>query len=95
MAARRCVTLHVPDYIPDIQRWPSIKSIERIEALREAQRRTTMEVRYLIGLMTPDAQTILNTTRLYLGIENGLHRYLGVAFRQDASTVHLRRAAAN
>lgn len=52
------------------------------------------EVRYLIGSMAP-AEAILNATRLHWGIENGLHRCLDVAFRDDASVVHLRQAAAN
>ena len=34
----------------------------------------TTEVRYLIGSMAPDAQVILNATRLHWDIENGLHR---------------------
>lgn len=71
---RRCVALSVPEYIPEIMRWPGIKSIARIEAVREAQGKMTTEVRYLIGSMAPDAQEILNATRLHWGIENGLHR---------------------
>lgn len=92
---RRCVALSVPDYIPEIKRWPGIKSIARIEAIRETRGKMTSEVRYLIGSMAPDAQAILNATRLHWGIENGLHRCLDVAFREDASAVHLRQAAAN
>lgn len=92
---RRCVALPVPDYIPEITRWPGIKSIARIEAIREAHGKMTTEVRYLIGSMEPDAQVILNATRLHWGVENGLHRCLDVAFREDASAVHLRQAAAN
>lgn len=92
---RRCVALPVPDYIPEIKRWPGIKCIARIEAIRESQGKVTSEVRYLIGSMAPDAQVILNATRLHWGVENGLHRCLDVAFREDASAVHLRQAAAN
>ena len=92
---RRCVALSVPDHLPEIQRWPGIKSMARIEAIREAHGKRTSEVRYLIGSMAPDAQTILNATRLHWGIENGLHRCLDVAFREDACAVHLRQAAAN
>lgn len=92
---RRCVALPVPDYIPEIKRWPGIKCIARIEAVRESHGKVTSEVRYLIGSMVPDAQVILNATRLHWGVENGLHRCLDVAFREDASAVHLRQAAAN
>jgi len=92
---RRCVALAVPDYLPEIARWPGIKSIARIEAIREAQGKRTSEVRYLIGSMAPDAREILTATRLHWGIENGLHRCLDVVFREDASAVHLRQAAAN
>jgi predicted transposase YbfD/YdcC len=92
---RRCVALSVPDYIPEIKRWPGIKSIARIEAVRESHGKVTSEVRYLIGSMAADAQTILHATRLHWGIENGLHRCLDVVFREDASAIHLRQAAAN
>lgn len=92
---RRCVALSVPNYIPEIKRWPGIKSIARIEAVREAHGKMTTDVRYLIGSMAPEAEAILNASRLHWGIENGLHRCLDVAFREDASAVHLRQAAAN
>jgi len=92
---RRWVALAVPDYLPEITRWPGIQSIARLEAIREAHGKRTSEVRYLIGSMAPDARAILTATRLHWGIENGLHRCLDVAFREDASAVHLRQAAAN
>jgi len=91
----RCVALAVPDYLPEITRWPGIQSIARLEAIREAHGKRISEVRYLIGSMAPDARAILTATRLHWGIENGLHRCLDVAFREDASAVHLRQAAAN
>lgn len=92
---RRCLALPVPDYIPEIKRWPGIKCIARIEAVRESHGKVTSEVGYLIGSMAPDAQVILNATRLHRGVENGPHRCLDVACREDASAVHLRQAAAN
>jgi predicted transposase YbfD/YdcC len=95
LETRRCVALAVPDYIPEITRWAQIKSIARIEAIRESHGEKTTEIRYLIGSVEPDARLILNSTRLHWGIENGLHRCLDVAFREDASAVHLRNAAAN
>ncbi|GAC1437107.1 MAG: ISAs1-like element ISEc26 family transposase [Burkholderiaceae bacterium] len=95
LETRRCVALAVPDYLPELTRWSGIKSIARIEAIREAHGKKTTEIRYLIGSVQPDAQAILSATRLHWGIENGLHRCLDVAFREDASAVHLRQAAAN
>jgi predicted transposase YbfD/YdcC len=85
----------VPDYLPEITRWPGIKSIARIEAIREVHGKKSTEIRYLIGSTVPDARAILSATRLHWGIENGLHRCLDVAFREDASAIHLRQAAAN
>ena len=85
----------VPDYISEIKRWPGIKCIARIEAVRESHGKVTSDVRYLIGSMSPNARVVLNATRLQWGVENGLHRCLDVAFREDASAVHLRQAAAN
>jgi predicted transposase YbfD/YdcC len=95
LETRRCVALAAPDYLPELTRWTRIKNIARIEAIREAHGKKSTEIRYLIGSVEPDARVILNATRLHWGIENGLHRCLDVAFREDASAVHLRQAAAN
>ena len=63
----------------------------------ETQGKTTAEIRYLIRSTAADAYAILNATQLHWGIENGLHRCLDVAFREDADAcaVHLRQALAN
>ena len=53
------------------------------------------ETRYAITSLAPNASEILRTVRLHWGIENGFHRCLDVAFREDASAIWLRNAAAN
>ncbi|MBA3904194.1 MAG: hypothetical protein C0522_11075 [Rhodocyclaceae bacterium] len=53
------------------------------------------ETRYVITSLAPNAGEILRAARLHWGIENGFHRCLDVAFREDASTIRLRHAAAN
>ena len=45
--------------------------------------------------LNPNATQILRAARLHWGIENGFHRCLDVAFREDASAIRLRNAAAN
>lgn len=58
---RRCVALEVPDYLPEITRWPGIRASR--ESRRSARRREkSTDIRCLIGSMAPDAQAILNAT---------------------------------
>jgi predicted transposase YbfD/YdcC len=64
---RRCVALSVPEYIPEIKRWPGIKSIARIEAVREAQGKMTTEVRYLLIRPCKVLSRITNPTILEVG----------------------------
>ena len=58
-----------------------------------AQRVVTQGGDYLLSVK--DNQLKLRAARLHWGIENGFHRCLDVAFREDASAIRLRNAAAN
>lgn len=93
---RRCCTvLAAPAYMEELARWHQVRSLVKIEARREIGDKVQTETRYAISSLAPNAQEILRAVRLHWGIENGLHRCLDVAFREDASAIWLRNAAAN
>jgi predicted transposase YbfD/YdcC len=71
--------------LPEIQKqWSGLKTLVRVEAGRQIKDRQVEETRYCIsdeeGL---NAFCFNASVRGYWGIENHLHRYLDVTFRED------------
>jgi predicted transposase YbfD/YdcC len=95
LETRRCTVVPAPAYLEELERWKDIRALVKIEARREIGAKVETETRYAITSLAPNAHEILRAARLHWGIENGLHRCLDVAFREDASAIWLRHAAAN
>jgi len=95
LETRRCTVLAAPAYLEELGRWTDVRALVKIEARRELGTKVETETRYAITSLAPNAHEILRAARLHWGIENGLHRCLDVAFREDASGIWLRHAAAN
>ena len=62
-----------------------MRALVKIEARRELGAKVETETHYAITSLAPNASEILRAVRLHWGIENGFHRCLDVAFREDAS----------
>ena len=79
--------------MPDSERfldWPSVTQVFKLERSMTAMRtqRQTTDVRYGITSCASeraDAQQMLQWTRQYWGIENGLHYRRDVTLREDAT----------
>jgi predicted transposase YbfD/YdcC len=95
LEARRCTVVAAPAYLEELKRWQDVRALVKIEARRERDSKVETETRYAITSLAPNASEILRAVRLHWGIENGFHRCLDVAFREDASAIRLRNAAAN
>ena len=65
--------------------WPGLQSIGRVEATRTLAGETTVEQRFYLTSLKPDAQQFARAVRNHWGIENGLHWTLDVTFREDQS----------
>jgi predicted transposase YbfD/YdcC len=61
----------------------------------EATGAESMEVRYFLSNLPPNARRIGSAIRGHWSIENGLHWVLDVVFREDARRVYARTAAEN
>lgn len=85
----------VARYLEELARWKDVRALVEIEARREMGAKVETETRYAITSPAPNAGEILRAARLHWGIENGSHRCLDVAFREDASAIRLRNATAN
>ena len=95
LESRRCTVVPAPAYLEELSRWKNVRALVKIEARRELDAKVATETRYAITSLAPNAGEILRAARLHWGIENGFHRCLDVAFREDASAIRLRNAAAN
>jgi predicted transposase YbfD/YdcC len=65
--------------------WPGLHSIGMVEAVRTLAGETTVEQRFYLTSLKPDAQEFARAVRNHWGIENGLHWTLDVTFREDQS----------
>jgi predicted transposase YbfD/YdcC len=65
--------------------WPGLQSIGMVEATRTLAGETTVEQRFYLTSLKPNAQQFARAVRNHWGIENGLHWTLDVTFREDQS----------
>jgi predicted transposase YbfD/YdcC len=95
LETRLCTVVAAPTYMEELTPWKDVRALVKIEARRELGTKVETETRYAITSLAPNASETLRAARLHWGIENGFHRCLDVAFREDASAIWLRNAAAN
>lgn len=65
--------------------WPGLRRIGMVEATRTLAGETTVEQRFYLTSLQPDAQQFARAVRNHWGIENKLHWTLDVTFREDQS----------
>lgn len=66
-----------------------------VESKREVSGKVSIEKRYYISSLKPDAEIIGSAIRQHWGVENQLHWCLDVAFREDDCRVRKGNAAGN
>ena len=72
--------------------WKSIKSIIRIDSIREAKGKATAETRYYISSCQLTPQKTLAAIRSHWAIENNLHWVLDMSFGEDRSRMRKNNA---
>ena len=76
--------------------WPGLKSVVVVQAQREViGQAATVERRYYITSLAPDAAALGQAIRSHWGIENGLHHVLDVSFHEDESRIRRGHGAEN
>lgn len=83
-------------YLPQFKlKWKGLQSIAMVESIREVGENTSIEKRYYISSLAPDAKIIGNAIRGHWKVENQLHWSLDVMFDEDHCRVRKGNAAGN
>lgn len=84
------------DWLKDLDhKWPDLKSIGIVEAIRTVKEKTTSELRYYISSLPRNAERFAHAVRSHWGIENKLHWVLDVVFREDECRCRKNHGAEN
>ncbi len=75
--------------------WPGLSSIGMVQATRTLAGETSVERRFYLTSLPPDAERFAQAVRKHWGIENQLHWSLDVTFREDLSRLRTGHGAEN
>jgi predicted transposase YbfD/YdcC len=75
--------------------WPGLRSIGMVEATRTLGGATSVERRFYLSSLPPQAPQFAQAVRKHWGIENQLHWTLDVTFREDQSRLRTGHGAEN
>jgi predicted transposase YbfD/YdcC len=92
---RRCWAIEGLDWLEGTGAWEGLRSIAAVELERTEKGVTSVERRYFITSLEPDARKLAHGVRSHWGIENSLHWVLDVVFGEDRSRARERNAGAN
>jgi len=76
-------------------RWPGLRTWAAVECARTTGDHTSVERRYFISSLPPDARAIGAAVRQHWHIENGLHWILDMTFAEDRSRLRTGHSAEN
>ena len=75
--------------------WPGLRSVVQVQATRRQGEQRTVESRYYLSSLAPDATVLGQAIRQHWAVENCLHWVLDVLFREDACSVRVGDGAHN
>lgn len=75
--------------------WPGLRSIGMVEATRTVAGESSIDQRFYLTSLPPDAEPFAQAVRKHWGIENQLHWSLDVTFREDQSRLRTGHGAEN
>jgi len=93
--SRRCFVSDHIDWLEQKPLWKDLKTVAVIEETRNIKGKISLERRYFISSLPPEAQTIAHAVRSHWAVENSLHWVLDMTFREDESRIRCRHAPEN
>jgi predicted transposase YbfD/YdcC len=75
--------------------WKDLKCFGMVESVREIGEKATVERRYYLTSLSPNAEQFAAAVRGHWSIENSLHWMLDVVFREDDSRARVKHSAEN
>lgn len=81
--------------LSQLSQWSGLQSLGIAVRERRLWNQTTIEVRFYLSSLPPDAVLLAATVRSHWQIENTLHWTLDVTFREDASRIRTGYGAEN
>jgi len=82
-------------WFADKGKWEGLRSVGRVESLRETNGQQTVERRYSLSRLACDIQRFTKAVRGHWSIENQLHWVLEVVFGEDQARARTKQAAEN
>ena len=92
---RRCWAVGDVEWLRHQDRWAGLQSLVMIEARRILDESESLQRRYYIASVAPQAQVLLEAVRGHWGIENQVHWVLDMSFGEDRSRIRKNHGAAN
>ncbi len=93
LESRTCRIISQLDYFPDAEGWKNLQSLVHIESQRTLNGKTSLENRYYLSSLSPQASQLQQLIRGHWAIENNLHWSLDVAFNEDKHRLKDKNAA--
>ncbi len=95
LEVRRCHVFDQLDCLHAPERWPDLKSFAMITSERTIKGKTTVDHRFYISSLAPDAQRMNQAVRQHWRVENSLHWCMDVVFGDDQMRARTDHAAQN
>ena len=92
---RTYISTPVPEELRNSAAWRDLQSVGCVISVVERKGRETVEVRYFISSLKPNAKRLAQAVRGHWGIENSQHWVLDVVFQEDQCRARLGNAAEN
>ncbi len=92
---RKCQIISDLNFFPDVEDWKGIQSLICVESQRTLNGKTSIEKRYYVSSLKPNAKVLARAIRKHWTVENELHWSLDVVFNEDRCRIKHKQAAAN